>query len=82
VDRAEVDELLAGDAGLAAVREGEEQACRIGVSGVPIYIVNGEIAFFGAQSPELFPQTFENAGEAVVAAETRDVDPARVKRRC
>ena len=82
LDRAEVDELLAGDAGLDVVRAGEEQARRLGVSGVPFFVVNGRVALSGAQPPELFRQAFEQAGEAVVAGEACEVDPATGKREC
>src|SRR6478735_5243079 len=67
--RAEVDELLAGDAGLDVVRAGEEQAHRLDVSGVPFFVVNGRVALSGAQPPELFLRAFEQAGEAVLAGE-------------
>ncbi len=82
LDRAEVDELLAGDAGLDSVRAGEERARRLGVSGVPFFVVNGKVALSGAQPPELFQQAFEQAGEAVVAGEACEVDPATGKRGC
>jgi predicted DsbA family dithiol-disulfide isomerase len=82
LNRSEVDELLAGDTGLDAVRAGEEQARHLGVSGVPFFVVNGKIALSGAQPPELFRQAFEQAGEAVVTGEACEVDPATGKRRC
>lgn len=61
LDRVEVDALLKGDAGLDAVRAGEDQARRLGVSGVPFFVVNGRLALSGAQPPELFRQAFEQA---------------------
>jgi predicted DsbA family dithiol-disulfide isomerase len=64
LDRSEVDELLEGDTGLDVVHAGEEQARRLGVSGVPFFLVNGRVALPGAQPPELFRQAFEQAGEA------------------
>jgi predicted DsbA family dithiol-disulfide isomerase len=82
LDRAEVDDLLAGDNGLDAVRAGEDEARRLGASGVPFFVVNGRIALPGAQPPELFRQAFEKAGAAVVAADACEVDPAGGKRVC
>lgn len=82
LDRAEVDELLAGDMGLDAVRAGEEQARRLGVSGVPFFVVNGKVALSGAQPSELFLQAFEQAGEAVGGGEACEADPATRKPRC
>ena len=73
LDRGEVDELLAGNGGLDDVSAGEEQARRLGVSGVPFFIVNRRVALSGAQPPELFRQGFEQAGEAVVAGEACEV---------
>jgi predicted DsbA family dithiol-disulfide isomerase len=82
LDRAEVDGLLAGDGGLDAVSAGEEQARRLGVSGVPFFVLNGRVAVSGAQPPELFRQAFEQTGEAVKAEEACEVDPAGGKRVC
>lgn len=82
LNRSEVDELLAGDAGLDVVQAGEEQARRLGVSGVPFFIVNGKVALSGAQPPDLFRQAFEQAGEAVMAGQACEVDPATGKREC
>jgi predicted DsbA family dithiol-disulfide isomerase len=82
LNRSEMDELLAGDKGLDVVRAGEERARRLGVSGVPFFVVNGMVALSGAQPPELFRQAFEQAGEAVVAGEACEVHPATGKRGC
>jgi predicted DsbA family dithiol-disulfide isomerase len=76
LDRVEVDELLARDGGLEVVRAGEEQARRLGVSGVPFFVVNGPVAQSGAQPPELFRQAFGQAGDSVGAGEACEVDPA------
>ena len=82
LNRAEIDELLAGDRGLDVAQAGEEQARRLGGSGVPFFVVNGRVALSGAQPPELFLQAFEQAAEAVVAGEVCEVDPATGKREC
>ena len=73
LDRDEVVELLEGDKGLDVVRAGEEQARRIGVSGVPFFVVNGTVARSGAQPPEMFRQAFEQAGETIAAGEACEV---------
>ncbi len=69
LDRDEAVELLEGDKGLDVVQAGEEQARRIGVSGVPFFVVNGKVALSGAQPPEMFRQAFEQAGETIAAGE-------------
>jgi predicted DsbA family dithiol-disulfide isomerase len=73
LDRDEVVELLGGDKGLDVVRAGEEQARRIGVSGVPFFVVNGKVALSGAQPPEMFRQAFEQAGETIATGEACEV---------
>jgi len=82
LDRDEVDELLEGDGGLDVVRAGEEHGRRLGVSGVPFFVINGKVAVSGAQPPEAFLQAIEQAGEAVVAGEACEVDPVTGKREC
>ncbi len=69
LDRAEADELLSGDKGLEVVQTGEERARRLGVSGVPFFVINGRVGLSGAQPPERFRQAFEQAGEAAVDGE-------------
>ena len=58
------------------------RARRLGVSGVPFFVVNGRVALSGAQPPELFRQAFEKAGDSVGAGEACEVDPATGKRGC
>ena len=82
LDRANVNELLAGDRGLDVVRAGEEKARSLGVSGVPFFVVDGRVALSGAQPPELFLQAFEQAGEATMAGKACEVDQATGKREC
>jgi predicted DsbA family dithiol-disulfide isomerase len=82
LDRAEVDGLLAGATGLDVIRAAEDEARRLGVSGVPFFVVNGKVALSGAQPPELFQQAFEQAGAAVLTGETCAVDPVTGKREC
>ena len=82
LDRAEADALLSGDKGLDVIQAGEERARRLGVSGVPFFVVNGRVALSGAQPPELFRQAFERTGDAIVGGDACDVDQATGKRGC
>jgi predicted DsbA family dithiol-disulfide isomerase len=82
LDSGKVNELLAGDRGAAQVREWERRGQRLGISGVPFFVVNSRVALSGAQPPELFLKAFEQAGEAVVAGEACEVDPATGMRGC
>ena len=52
---------LAGDEDATAVREEDMQARRIGIEGVPCFIVNGRYALSGAQEPEAFFALFDMA---------------------
>lgn len=77
-DRAEAD--LNGEDGLRAVRAEEDEARRAGVEGVPFFVINGEPALSGAQSPEAFLAAFERASRAVSGAGTAGtcaVEPGR-----
>ncbi|MHC5542699.1 DsbA family oxidoreductase [Singulisphaera rosea] len=75
LDPTEVDELLEGNKGLDVVRAAEEQGRRLGVSGVPFFVVNGQVALSGAQPPELFRQAFEQLGEAASLGKSCELDP-------
>ena len=59
-DRAEV--LLSGDEGIEAIRESERQAQASGVQGVPLFLINEQIALSGAQDPSVFLAAFERVG--------------------
>jgi predicted DsbA family dithiol-disulfide isomerase len=52
LDADEVDAVLQGDAFAAEVREDIEAAQRIGISGVPFFVVDGRLGVSGAQPPE------------------------------
>ncbi len=61
LDAKEVNDLLAGDRGEAEVREWEQKGQRLGVSGVPFFVINGKVALSGAQPPEMFRAAIEQA---------------------
>jgi predicted DsbA family dithiol-disulfide isomerase len=65
-ERAEA-ELDSSD-GLAAVRAEEAEAHRLGVQGVPCFIVNGEVALSGAREPSAFLEAFEQVSNTPQAA--------------
>ncbi len=48
----------------SAVRAEEAEAHRLGVQGVPFFIVNGEVALSGAQEPKMFLEAFTQASNA------------------
>jgi predicted DsbA family dithiol-disulfide isomerase len=56
----EVEQLLASDQGLAEVIHAERELQKLGISGVPFYIINNKYGISGAQPTETFVQAFED----------------------
>lgn len=67
MDAAVVETLLAGDADREAVETEIATAARMGVSGVPCFLIEGKYAVMGAQDPE----TLADAIRQVAAAKAR-----------
>jgi predicted DsbA family dithiol-disulfide isomerase len=63
LDAAKAELFLASDEGAAEVILEEECARKLGISGVPFYVINKSIAFSGAQPPEMFTEAFRRAEE-------------------
>jgi predicted DsbA family dithiol-disulfide isomerase len=67
---AEIEALLAGDRFADEVRADEHAAARLGVSGVPTFIVDRRVGVTGAQPPEMILQMLRQGwarGETVAA---------------
>jgi predicted DsbA family dithiol-disulfide isomerase len=62
LDPAEVREFLHGDRLASEVRAAHDQAERIGIRGVPVFIVDREHAITGAQPPEVLAGLLDVAG--------------------
>ena len=56
LDKEAVRQMLASDEMADAVRADEQEARRIGVTGVPFYLINKKYALTGAQPTEIFVQ--------------------------
>jgi predicted DsbA family dithiol-disulfide isomerase len=54
MDAAKLKRFFASDEGASAVRDEEQRARMLGVSGVPLYVINEAVPFSGAQPPETF----------------------------
>lgn len=63
LDKAKVEKLLAGKEGEKEVREAEEKAYDLGITGVPFFVFNGKIGVSGAQSVETFVKALEQASK-------------------
>lgn len=67
LDPNEVRVVLAGDAYADAVRADERAAAELGVSGVPFFVIDRELAVSGAQSSEVFRDVLDEAWRALTA---------------
>jgi predicted DsbA family dithiol-disulfide isomerase len=61
LDSAEVAEMLASNRYADVVREEEEEGSRLGIRGVPFFVIDRKYAVSGAQSPEVFLDTLNKA---------------------
>jgi predicted DsbA family dithiol-disulfide isomerase len=67
--------FLESDTGLAEVVVAENELQKMGVTGVPFYIINDKYGISGAQAAETFVQAFQNvAKELTLKGEACDVD--------
>jgi predicted DsbA family dithiol-disulfide isomerase len=64
LDRAEVEDVLAGDAYLDRVRSSTAEAQSVGVTGVPAFVLDGRLLVLGAQPREVFEAAFERLAAA------------------
>lgn len=63
LDQGEVAEMLEGDAYSAEVRSDEQEAQRLGIHGVPFFVIDRKHAISGAHPVEVFLETLEKAWE-------------------
>jgi predicted DsbA family dithiol-disulfide isomerase len=61
LDAAEVRAVLAEDRYAAEVRHDEEQAQRLGITGVPFFVIDGKYGVSGAQPAEILRQVLDRA---------------------
>ena len=61
LEAGQVERLLESDEGVSAVREEEDRGRALGISGVPFYIINQQVAFSGAQPPATFLEAFRSS---------------------
>ncbi|MFA7336132.1 MAG: DsbA family oxidoreductase [Candidatus Obscuribacterales bacterium] len=54
LDKAEVKDFLQSDQGIAEVKEEAQKGIRLGISGVPAFVLEGDVIASGAQTPEHF----------------------------
>lgn len=61
LDRDEVQQFLASDQGVEEVRAEEAAGHRMGIRGVPYFVLNGRYAISGAQPPDRFVSALQKA---------------------
>jgi predicted DsbA family dithiol-disulfide isomerase len=61
LDPEDVHQVLDSDDYTAAVREDEEQARQLGISGVPFFVLDGRLGVSGAQSTDVFSEALRRA---------------------
>ena len=66
LDRTETESFLASDKGAAEVKDEEAVGRRLGIRGVPYFVLNGSISISGAQPPDIFVSAFQQAEATVV----------------
>ncbi len=66
LDRTEAETFLASDKGVVEVKGEETAGRKLGIRGVPYFVLNGSIAISGAQSPDIFVSAIRQAGESVI----------------
>jgi predicted DsbA family dithiol-disulfide isomerase len=69
MDRTVLERLLAGESDKAEVRQEIELAQRMGITGVPTFIIANRYAVVGAQAPEVLAGAIAQAMQEEVAAE-------------
>lgn len=65
LDRTKIDQLLKSNSGKLEIEMAEKELQQLGITGVPLYIIDNKFAVSGAQSVEAFIKAFgeENHGE-------------------
>jgi predicted DsbA family dithiol-disulfide isomerase len=71
LDPVEVTEFLGGERFAREVHAAHQQAERIGIRGVPVFIVDREHAISGAQPPEVLAGLLDMAGATRQTAAAR-----------
>jgi predicted DsbA family dithiol-disulfide isomerase len=69
MDATELKRFFASEEGASAMREEEQRARMLGISGVPLYVINEAVSFSGAQPAETFL-------DALRRTKTPDTKPA------
>jgi predicted DsbA family dithiol-disulfide isomerase len=64
-DAGAVESFLHSEEGITEVKAEEATGRRLGIRGVPYFVLNGSISISGAQPPDIFVSAFQQAKETV-----------------
>ena len=59
LDRHQAEALMNSDDGLEAIMDANALSRRLGVDGVPFFLINGRLVLSGAQPPDAFLEAFQ-----------------------
>ncbi len=66
LNREEVERLLVSDRAVQEVRAEEATGHRLGIRGVPYFVLNGSISISGAQPPDIFVSALQQTEDTVM----------------
>ena len=66
LNREEVERFLASDRAVEEVRAEEATGHRLGIRGVPYFVLNGSMSISGAQPPDIFVSALQQAEDTVM----------------
>lgn len=69
LNREQVNTLLTSDEGLLDIERAEKELQKLGITGVPFYILDNKYGISGAQPTEVFIQAFEDIAAEITASE-------------
>jgi predicted DsbA family dithiol-disulfide isomerase len=61
LDRTETEEFMESDKGVVEIKAEEAVGRRLGISGVPYFVLNGTVSISGAQPPDIFMSVIQQA---------------------
>ena len=65
LDRTETEEFLESEKGVVEVKAEEAVGRRLGIRGVPNFVLNGTVSISGAQPPDIFVSAIQQAGKEI-----------------
>jgi len=74
LEEEKVRALLADESALVQVALEEQEMYKLGISGVPFYIINNKYGVSGAQASDTFIKAFQEIGSELAGGEACDVD--------